>query len=102
MAAINDVVLEIKHPEKHCRLLALCRLLFMIPIYILLIPHIAILYCLALVFLITAWIAQVAVLFIGKYPKGLFDFNVGIWRWVERVNAYVIGFTDKYPPFGLN
>ena len=102
MAAINDVVLEIKHPEKPSRLLALCRLLFMIPIYILLIPHIAILYCLGLVFLITAWIAQVAVLFVGKYPKGLFDFNVGIWRWGERVNAYVIGFTDKYPPFGLN
>jgi len=74
----------------------------MIPMYIIIIPHIVILYCLVMVFLVTAFIAQIVVLFAGKYPKGLFDFNVGVWRWGERVNAYVVGFTDKYPPFGLN
>ena len=102
MAAVNDVVLEIKHPESPSRLLALCRLLWFIPLMILIIPHIVILYCLGIVVYFTVVISQIVVLFAGKYPKGLFDFNVGVWRWGERVNAYVIGFTDKYPPFGLN
>ncbi|MDD5093037.1 MAG: DUF4389 domain-containing protein [Dehalococcoidia bacterium] len=63
--------------------------------WFLLIPHVFI-----LVFL---WIAFFAILFTGKYPRGLFDFNVGVLRWTWRVGFYsylALG-TDKYPPFTL-
>ena len=40
-------------------------------------------------------------MFTGKYPRGLFDFQVGVIRWDFRVSCWVIGLTDKYPPFTL-
>ncbi len=61
----------------------------------------------ALVFLLIAAgfatiVAWFAILFTGRYPKGLFDFVVGVARWATRVNAYVLLLTtDKYPPFSL-
>ncbi len=61
-----------------------------------------------LVFLgIAAWvcviIAWFAILFTGRYPRGLFDFVVGVMRWGLRVSAYaILLITDKYPPFSLS
>src|SRR5947199_92104 len=42
-----------------------------------------------------------AVLFTGKYPKGMRDFGVGVSRWSMRVRAYVGFLRDEYPPFSL-
>ncbi len=47
-------------------------------------------------------IAAVALLFTAKYPRGLFDFVMGIHRWIIRVVAYVALMTDRYPPFRLD
>ena len=48
-------------------------------------------------------IAWFAILFTGRYPRGLFDFVVGVMRWNNRVVAYTVTFvTDAYPPFRLS
>jgi Domain of unknown function (DUF4389) len=46
-------------------------------------------------------IALFAILFTTRFPHGLFDFNVGVFRWWQRVNAYVYFMRDEYPPFSL-
>jgi hypothetical protein len=67
------------------------------------IPHYIILAFLLVAFVVVAIIAFFAILFTGKYPKDLFEFNTGVLRWMWRVGFYsyeVLG-TDKYPPFSL-
>ena len=71
---------------------------------LLIIPHIVVLIFLFIAFLILTIIAFFAILFTCRYPRGIFDFNVGVLRWGWRVNFYSYGAlaTDKYPPFSLS
>jgi hypothetical protein len=77
------------------RWLPLVKWLLAIPHYIVL----AFLYLGALVVVIVVWFA---ILFTGRYPRGLFEYVEGVIRWHNRVVAYAwILVTDKYPPFRL-
>jgi hypothetical protein len=72
--------------------------------WLLAIPHLIILCFLEIAFFVVCVIAFFAILFTGKFPKGLFDFNFGVLRWGWRVGFYsysALG-TDKYPPFSLD
>ena len=65
------------------------------------IPHFIILFFLYLAVFVVVVIAWFAILFTGRYPRGLHTFVVGVFRWSLRVQAYVISLTDEYPPFSL-
>ncbi len=68
------------------------------------IPHFIVLLFLFLAFFVLTVVAGFAILFTGRYPRGIFDFNVGVLRWGWRVSYYAtsggLG-TDRYPPFSL-
>lgn len=70
--------------------------------WILAIPHYIVLYVLSLIVLVISLIAWFAILIVGRYPRGMFDFTVGVMRWSNRVTAYAFVLTtDRYPPFRL-
>jgi hypothetical protein len=71
--------------------------------WILAIPHYIVLACLAFAAIVCVVIAWFAILFTGRYPRGLFDFVVGVARWGLRVAAYAFLLTtDRYPLFSLD
>ena len=66
------------------------------------IPHYIVLACLGIAAIVCIVIAWFAILFTGRYPRGLFDFVVAVFRWGLRVAAYAFLLTtDQYPPFSL-
>ncbi|HVP20797.1 MAG TPA: DUF4389 domain-containing protein [Anaerolineaceae bacterium] len=71
--------------------------------WLLAIPHYIVLSFLGIAVFFAVIVAWFAILFTGQYPRGLFDFVVGVGRWVLRVEAYaVLLVTDTYPPFSLH
>ncbi|MFC1980482.1 DUF4389 domain-containing protein, partial [Chloroflexota bacterium] len=71
--------------------------------WILAIPHYIILIFLGIAAVVSVVIAWFAILFTGRYPRGLFDFVVGVFRWSLRVEVYAFLLTtDRYPPFSLS
>jgi hypothetical protein len=71
--------------------------------WVLVIPHLVILFFLWIAFYVLTVVAFFAILFTERYPRGIFDFNLGVLRWTWRVSFYsyfALG-TDRYPPFSL-
>src|ERR671919_3204993 len=70
--------------------------------WLLAIPHYFVLIFLWIGAVVAVIIAWFAILFTGRYPRGLFDYVEGVIRWGNRVTAYaVLLATDRYPPFQL-
>ncbi len=94
----QNVHLEIDYPEVERdlnRWLPLVK-------WLLAIPHLFVLIVLSVAAFFAVVVAWFAILFTGRYPRGLFTFVVGVGRWWLRVQAYAfLLVTDRYPPFSL-
>jgi hypothetical protein len=79
------------------------RRLWLVKWCVLAVPHYPILIGLYLLYPLVTIAAGIAILFTGRYPRPLFDFNVGVLRWSWRLMNYrfPMNSTDKYPPFTL-
>jgi hypothetical protein len=88
------VTYDVAYPEELNRWMPLVK-------WILALPHYIVLIALALVAALMTVVAFFAILFTGKYPRGMFDFVVGVRRWGARVTAYVLLARDEYPPFSM-
>lgn len=70
--------------------------------WLLALPHYIVLFVLGILVVLATILAWLAILFTGTYPRGMFDFVVGVGRWATRVWAYAfLLVTDAYPPFSL-
>ena len=69
--------------------------------WLLVIPHAIVLGLLAVIAQVAVVPLALGVLVLGRYPRPLFDFLVGVGRWNARVNAYMTFLVDRYPPFSL-
>jgi hypothetical protein len=89
------LTLEVEYREDLSRWQIFLKWLFAI-------PHLIVLTFLAIAAYVVVIIAFFAILFTGRYPRGMFDFVVGTIRWWIRVSAYAVWLmTDRYPPFSL-
>lgn len=98
--ASYPVNFEADYPSNPGRLYAVPILGYLIR-YVLLIPHLIALEILFFIVYILQIVTWIPVLFGGSYPEGLYNFVSGMMRWSSNCAAYMLGLTDKYPPFGF-
>ena len=70
--------------------------------YLMAFPHLLVLGFLGIGAAVVFYISWFAILFTGRYPAGMFNFQVGVLRWQARVQAYSLLMTEEYPPFSLD
>lgn len=92
--------LNITHQEKYSRGELLLRSI--LGIFYIVFPHMFVLMFAQLWGAILGFIAFWVVLFTGKYPESMFEYQVGLLRWNLRLNATLYNLTDGYPSFGVN
>lgn len=68
---------------------------------ILVFPHFIVLFFIFIAWSLTTILAWFVILFTAAYPRGMYDFSVGVLRWMTRVEAYLLLLVDEYPPFSL-
>ncbi len=96
-AQMPGVEFDVPYIEKSNRVSVLLRAIF--GLFYVVIPHLFILYFRIIATYVLIFIAWWSVLFTGKYPKGMHEFNVGTLRWGMRVGIYLMYMSDDYPPF---
>ncbi|MEA2597491.1 MAG: hypothetical protein QOF01_3960 [Thermomicrobiales bacterium] len=84
---------EVAYPERLSRLLIFVK-------WLLIIPHLFVITILGFALYVTTFFAWFAILIVGRYPRGLWDFAMMTLRWQARLNAYIYLQRDEYPPFG--
>ena len=89
---------EVDYPEVPSRGLALLGALLFLKA-LLLIPHYILLFLLGIAVSLVVYIGYWIVLITGQFPWGLYDFVAGVQRWQSRVDSWLYGFADNYPPF---
>ena len=92
--AYPGVTFTVERPEDLNRWSVLVR-------WLLVTPHAIVLAALGAIAAVVLIPFAIAVLVTGRYPRGLFDFYVGVGRWKARANAYLTHVADRYPPFAL-
>jgi hypothetical protein len=88
------VQFELDYPPRLSRLLIFVK-------WLLILPSAIVLLFIAIVAYLAVFLAWFAILFTGRYPRGLFDFVTGTMRWAHRINVYAYLLTDRYPPFRM-
>jgi hypothetical protein len=94
-AASYPVTFDVEYPQELSRWLIFVK-------WLLAIPHFIVVYLLAIVSAFVTFIAFFAILFTKRYPRGMFDFVVGVNRWTANVIAYIFLMRDDYPPFSMD
>ena len=89
------VQFELAYPERLSRLLIFVK-------WLIVIPSVFVYWFVALVAVVAMYLGWIAALFIGRFPRGLFDFVVGSQRWGNRIAVYMLYLTDAYPPFRMS
>lgn len=89
----GELYFEVAYPQRLSRLLIFVK-------WLLLLPHLLVLWVLQIVVSIVSFIAFFAILITGRYPKELWDISLSILRWHIRVSVYAALMRDEYPPFG--
>ena len=92
--------LKVELQENYSRLELILRTLF--GFFYILLPHGFLLFFVGLWGAILQFVAFWIVLFTGRYPQSMFDFQVGLMRWSVRLNARTYNISDDYPSFGIN
>ena len=85
---------DVARQERYSRWLPLVK-------WLLVLPHLIVLVVLVVIGFFAWLVAVVAVVVTGRFPRGIFDYLVGVGRWCARVSAYVLLETDRYPPFSM-